>query len=352
MKDPFSATMDSGRGFLRTTALSLSIAAAACGADPAADTGRPAVALLTAGPVSDAGWYAGAYEGLQLIGDSLGFRVSHQQTRTPAEFDEAFISYAESGYGLIFGHGFEYQDAASRAGEMYPDVTFVVSSGSRSSANVVPIIFGLHEASYLAGMAAGSVTQSGTVGMVGGVEIPSAKGTFIAFEAGVKAVMPDAVVLETFIGSWDDVSAAKEAAAAQLRQGADALIHNVDAASFGFFQAVREAREGGSEAWAFGMNRDQNDVAPDVIVGSAVINIPTIFLRTALAWQAGSLSGPTITGLGGGSVDFVPNPAREGVIPVGALARIDEARAAIIAGALEVPKIDFLEPPAEEPSSS
>lgn len=330
------------------------LAAAACGSGPdaGADADTPAVALLTAGPVSDAGWYAGAYEGLQLIGDSLGFRVSHQQTRTPAEFDEAFISYAESGYGLIFGHGFEYQDAASRAGEMYPDVTFVVSSGSRSAANVVPIIFGLHEASYLAGMAAGSVTQSGNVGMVGGVEIPSAKGTFIAFEAGVKTVMPDAVVLETFIGSWDDVSAAKEAAAAQLRQGADVLIHNVDAASFGVFQAVREAREGGRTAWAFGMNRDQNDVAPDVILGSAAINIPTIFLQTALDWQAGTLSGPTITGLVGGSVEFVPSPAHEGVIPADALARIDEARAAIIAGTLEVPKINFLEPAGGEPPSS
>ena len=218
---------------------------AGCGGDSPAVDG-PAVALLTSGPVSDAGWHAGAYEGLQMIGDSLGVHISHQQTRTPADFDEAFISYAESGYGLIFGHGFEYQDAASRAGEAYPDVTFVVSSGSRPSANVVPIIFGLHEASYLAGMAAGAITASGIVGMVGGVEIPSAKGTFIAFEAGVKAMREDATVLETFIGSWDDVSAAKEAAAAQLRQGADALIHNVDAASFGFFQAVREAREGGA----------------------------------------------------------------------------------------------------------
>ena len=267
--------------------------------DPSGDAGTPAVALLTAGPVSDAGWYAGAYEGLQLIGDSLGFRVSHQQTRTPAEFDEAFISYAEAGYGLIFGHGFEYQDAASRAGEQYPDVTFVVSSGSRSAENVIPIIFGLHEASYLAGMAAGAVTRSGIVGMVGGVEIPSAKGTFVAFEAGVRATRADAVVLETFIGSWDDVSAAKEAAAAQLRQGADALIHNVDAATFGFFQAVREARAAGGTAWAFGMNRDQNDVAPDVIVGSAVINIPAIFLQVALDWRAGTLSGPQFTGLVG-----------------------------------------------------
>ena len=339
----------------KTTALAL-LAALACSAErkgddpPTATT--PQVALLTSGPVSDAGWHAGAYEGLQLIGDSLGFEVSHQQTRTPAEFDEAFISYAEDGYGLIFGHGFEYQDAASRAGEEYPDVTFVVSGGSRPSANVVPLLFHLNEASYLAGMAAGAVTRAGVVGMVGGVEIPTAKGTFLAFQAGVKAVREDAAVLETFTGDWYDVSAAKEAAAAQLRQGADVLIHNLDAASFGFFQAVREAREGGLEAWAFGMNRNQNDVAPDVIVGSAVINIPAMFLKTAKAWRDGSLSGVArYSGLRAGAVDFVPNPAQEGVIPPEVLALIDQARQEIIAGELEVPRIEFVEPAADDPPS-
>lgn len=325
--------------------------ATACAGDAPVSSDGPSVALLTSGPVSDAGWHAGAWEGLQLIGDSLGMHISHQQTRTPAEYDEAFISYAESGYGLIFGHGFEYQDAATRAGAAYPDVTFVVSSGSRPSENVVPIIFGLNEASYLAGMAAGAVTESGIVGMVGGEEIPPAKGTFIAFEAGVKAVRGDATVLETFTGSWDDVSAAKEAAAAQLRQGADVLIHNVDAASFGVFQAVREVRDGGRTAWAFGMNRDQNDVAPDVIVGSAVINIPTIFLNTALAWQAGTLEGPLNSGLVTGAVDFVPNPAQRGVIPPEALVRIEEARLLIAEEKLEVPRIEFVEPPAGDPAS-
>ena len=320
------------------------LAAPACGGDPAGDGGEPSVALLTSGPVSDAGWHAGAYEGLQLIGDSLGFRISHQQTRTPAEFDEAFISYAEAGYDLIFGHGFEYQDAASRAAERYPDVTFVISSGSRPSANVVPLIFRLEEAAYLAGMAAGAVTRSGTVGMVGGVEIPSAKGTFVAFEAGVMAVKKDVTVLETFIGSWDDVSAAKEAAAAQLRRGADVLIHNVDAASFGFFQAVREAREGDRVAWAFGMNRDQNHIAPDVIVGSAVIHIPAMFLRTARAWHEGTLPGIALySGLAAGAVDFVPNPAQDGVIPPDVQARIARAREEIASGSLAVPRIQFVE---------
>ncbi len=325
-------------------------AVAACGGpsadgsdnpDPAGSS--PSVALLTSGPVSDAGWHAGAYEGLQRIGDSLGWRISHQQTRTPAEFDEAFISYAEAGYGLVFGHGFEYQDAAERAAAQYPDATFVVSSGSRAAANLVPLIFRLEEAAYLAGMAAGGVSRAGVVGMVGGVEIPPAKGTFLAFGAGVAAVNPEATVLETFTGSWDDVAAAKEAASAQLRRGADVLIHNVDAASFGVFQAVREAREQRGRAWAFGMNRDQNAVAPEVVVGSAVIDIPALFLQAAVAWHEGSLRGAPRAGLASGAVDFVPNPALADVVPADVEARIAQARRDIASGALEVPRIRYLE---------
>lgn len=319
------------------------------GSEGSEDNG-PAVALLTSGPVSDAGWHAGAYEGLQMIRDSLGYTVSHQQTRTPAEFDEAFISYGSAGYDLIFAHGFEYQDAADRAGAQYPEVMFIVSGGSRASANVVPLVFHLQEASYLAGMAAGGVTSSGIVGMVGGVEIPSAKGTFVAFEAGVKAVRPDATVLETFTGSWEDVAAAKEASVAQLRRGADVIIHNVDAASFGLFQAVREARDAGSNVWAMGMNRDQNGVAPDVIIGSAVIDIPATFLLTARRWAARDLGGrPLYTGLQTGAVEFVPSPTLN-VIPDDVLERVRTSRAAILAGELDVPRIEFVEDPGEDPT--
>ncbi len=326
------------------SAFAAALAVAVSCTDAPSDADVPGVALLTSGPVSDAGWHAGAYEGLLTIGDSLGLPTSHQRTRTPAEFDEAFLAYAEAGYGLIFGHGFEYQDAASRVAARYPDATFVVSSGSRPSANVVPLVFRLEEASYLAGLAAGALTRSGVVGMVGGVEIPSAKGTFVAFAAGVRAAREDARVLETFIGSWDDVAAAKEAAVAQLRQGADALIHNTDAASFGFFQAVREARADGVDAWAFGMNRDQNDVAPDVVVGSAVIRIPEVFLQTAKAWRDGTLPAIAIySGLSAGAVDFVPNPERLDVLTPEILTRIDAARRAIVAGALDVPRVRFVE---------
>ncbi len=321
-----------------------------CGGDPSDEAGsrpderRLRVALLTSGPVSDAGWYAGAYEGLEMIRDSLGAEISHQQTRTPTEFDEAFVAYGADGYDLVFAHGSEYQDAAIRAGPQFPDMTIVVSGGGRIGDNVVPLIFRLEEATYLAGMVAGGLTQSGVVGMVGGVATPPAQGTFRAFKAGAVAVRPDVTVLEVFIGSWDDVAAAKEAAVAQIGRGADIVIHNTDGASFGVFQAVREANEAGRPTWALGMNRDQNDVAPEVILGSAVIRIPQAFLAVARASLGGRLGGAAVyEGASERIIEFVPNPAVIDRIPPELLDRVRAAGDSIRAGTLEVPRVIFVE---------
>ncbi len=341
--------MNPAQGAFRRAALALLASlAVGCGGQEgdgaAGDAQRYRVALLTSGPVSDAGWYAGAYEGLEMIRDSLGARVSHQQTRTPAEFDEAFFSYGQAGYDLVFAHGFEYQDAAVRAGAAFPDLTIVVSSGGRVTGNVVPLIFTLEEASYLAGMLAGGMTRSNVVGMVGGVAIPPVQGTFRAFEAGARSVNADVRVIESFIGNWDDVAAAREAAAAQLGQGADVLIHNTDAASFGVFQAVREAVAAGRTVWALGMNRDQNDVAPDVILASAVIRIPQAFLRVARDHRDGGMApAPVRLGLADGVIDLVLNPGLADRVPPALADRIDAARSAIASGELEIPRVVFVE---------
>src|SRR5438874_10742766 len=79
------------------------------------------VALLSPGPVSDAGWNALAYEGLLAIRDQLGAEVAQTQTKTPAEFEEGFRDFARRGYQLVFGHGFEFQDAAAAVAPDYPN---------------------------------------------------------------------------------------------------------------------------------------------------------------------------------------------------------------------------------------
>ena len=81
---------------------------------------RMRVALLTPGPISDKGWNGGAYDGLIALRDSLGAEISHIQTKTPAEFEENFRQYGAQGYTLVFGHGFEFQDAAVRVAPRSP----------------------------------------------------------------------------------------------------------------------------------------------------------------------------------------------------------------------------------------
>jgi basic membrane protein A and related proteins len=336
---------------LRRFALALLLTTAACGGETAGNSAAAGdsasglkVALLTQGPVTDQGWYAGGYQGLMMIRDSLGAEVSHQQTATPAEFDEAFRSYGSSGYDVIIAHGSEYTDAAMRAGESFPGAMIIVSGGGKLARNVVPLMFTLEDASYLAGMVAAGMSKSGIIGLVGGAEIPTVESVFLAFEAGAKSINPSIQIAKTYTGSWDDVAAAKEAALAQIRRGADVITHNTDAASFGVFQAVRETVKAGKTTWAIGMNSNQNDVAPDVILGSAEIRIPEAILDVARRWQRGEVGGKSIyITAADGIVGYVPNPALASKVPAELQAKVDSAQARIRRGELKVPSVKFVE---------
>src|SRR6476646_1373724 len=198
------------------------------------------VALLTPGPVSDQSWNGGAYQGLLWIRDSLGAQVSHVETKTPAEFEDNFRQYGKQGYDLVFGHGFEFQDAARRVAPEFPRTLYVTTSGSTAGANLAGMTFGFADASYLAGVLAASVTKTKKIGTIGGTALPPVVESFRAFEHGARATDPSVHVISSYVGNWDDVSAGKEQALAQISQGADVIFQNADAAGLGVFQAARE----------------------------------------------------------------------------------------------------------------
>jgi basic membrane lipoprotein Med (substrate-binding protein (PBP1-ABC) superfamily) len=263
------------------------------------------------------------------IRDSLGAQVSHIQTKTPAEFDENFRQYGAAGYNLVFGHGFEFQDAARRVAPQYPRTIYVTTSGTTTGPNLAGISFGFREASYLAGVVAGAMTRANRIGMIGGTELPPVVESFRAFQAGARSVNPVARTVTSFIGNWDDVSAGKEQALAQLAQGVDIIFQNADAAGLGVFQAVREHKN----ALAFGSNSNQNSVAPDVVIGSVVIDLPLAFFEIAREVQAGTFS-PRVVQLGMEShvVTLVLNPQMSSRIPASARARVDSIQAQMFAG--------------------
>ncbi len=80
------------------------------------------VALLTPGPVSDAGWNAAAFDGLELVKKKLGAQIALVQTRSPADFDDGFRDFAARNFNLIFAHGYEYTDSAIRVARDFPNV--------------------------------------------------------------------------------------------------------------------------------------------------------------------------------------------------------------------------------------
>ena len=310
----------------------IAFAAMACsaGGDSKSDaTASFKVALLTPGPISDKSWNAGAYAGLLAIRDSLHADVSHIQTRTPAEFDENFRQYGAKGFDLVFGHGFEFQDAALRVAPSYPNTVYVTTAGTSVAKNVAGASFAFEEASYLAGMVAGRMTKSNLVGMIGGTELPPVKRSFVAFEQGAKSVNPNVRVVVSYIGNWDDVSAGKEQAIAQIARGADIIFQNADAAGLGIFQAVKETKG----ILVIGSNSNQNDIVPEVTIGSVVIDLPHAFLLIARAVQEEGFTGRVFSlGLHDDVVTFIPNPRLASTIPQDVKTAIDSAEKMMIDG--------------------
>ena len=329
--------------FHKLTLFLLAVSLSACSSTKrsaqTSDTQTPApgfrVALLTPGSITDQSWNGGAYQGLLRIRDSLGASISHIQTKTPAEFEENFRQYGNQGYDLVFGHGFEFQDAAKAVGPSYPKTQYVITSGNTASGNVSGMVFGFAEPSYLAGMIAGAMTRSNRIGLIGGTELPPVRESFQAFEAGVRSANPKAKVITGYIGNWDDVSAGKEQALAQLASGVDVIFQNADAAGLGVFQAVREA----NHAYVFGTNSNQNDLAPEVTLGSVAIDLPHAFLTVARAVHDHKFTPGIITlGMGEQVVNLVLNPRLASRIPAATRQAVDSTRALMLAGKFSVPK--------------
>ena len=286
------------------------------------------VALLTPGPISDQSWNAAAYEGLTRIQDSLGATVRHVQTRTPAEFEENFRQYGANGFSLVIGHGFEFQDAAQRVGPEFPKTVYATTGGTGTGANIAAMSFAFEEPSYLAGMAAATVTRSKVLAVIGGTELPPVRTSFDAFTAGAKSVDPSITVLTAFIGNWDDAGAGKEQALALIARRADVIFQNADAAGQGIFQAVRET----PGVWIVGSNADQNALAPQAALGSVVIDIPHAFLLLAREVRDSTFT-PRVVRFGTASdvVRWVPNPGAP-ALPAPMQARIDSMRRAFADG--------------------
>jgi basic membrane protein A and related proteins len=233
---------------------------------------------------------------------------------------------------IIFGDAFGNEEAARAVAADYPDIAFVFGSGGGpAEPNFSVFDNWIHEPAYLAGMIAGGTTESNVLGVVGGFPVPEVNRIVNAFIAGAQETNEAVDVKVTFLNSWFDPAAAKEAALAQVGAGADVLF----AERFGVIEAADE-----NDLIAIGNMSDQQELAPDNVVTSVTWNMaPTVKYVIdqvmAGAYTAQDLKDFSMVGKGGAALAEINTDVLGGV-PEDVVAAVEEREAQIKAGTFRV----------------
>jgi basic membrane protein A and related proteins len=231
----------------------------------------------------------------------------------------------------IFGDAFGNEEAVRRVAMDFPEVAFVFGSGGGpAEPNLAVFDNWIHEPAYLCGMLAGGMTKSNLIGVVGAMPIPEVNRIVNAFKAGAKEINPKAKVKVTFINSFFDPAAAKEAALAQIGTGADILF----AERFGVIEAASS-----KSLFAFGNMSDQNSLAPDFVLTGPVWDMgPTVDYVinqvNAKAFTAQDLKDFSMAAKGGATL--APFHGLESKIPADLLKKVQEREQQIKSGMFRV----------------
>ncbi|MET0773094.1 MAG: BMP family protein [Candidatus Limnocylindrales bacterium] len=237
---------------------------------------------------------------------------------------------ASEGPAIIFGDSFGNEEAVRRVAAQFPDIPFVFGSGGGpAEPNFSVFDNWIHEPAYLAGMLAGGLTESNTIGVVAGYPVPEVNRITNAFISGATAQNPDVKVVVTFINSWFDPVTAKEAAVAQIGQGADVLY----AERAGVIDAAIEA-----DIPVVGNMANQQDLGPENVVTSVMWNMTPTVEYVVDQVHAGAYTSQDLkdfTMMAKGGADLAPiNPALD--VPAELAAAVEAKKADILSGLFRV----------------
>jgi basic membrane protein A len=240
---------------------------------------------------------------------------------------------------IIFGDAFGNEELVRRVAADYPDIAFVFGSGGGPvEPNFSVFDNWIHEPGYLSGMLAGELTESDVVGIVGGFPVPEVNRIVNAFIDGAQEINPKVEAKVTFLNSWFDPAAAKEAALAQIDAGADILF----AERFGVIEAAAE-----NGLYSIGNMSDQTELAPESVVTGPVWDMwPTVEYVIqqveAGSYTAQDLKDFSMMAKGGASLAPI-NTDVEGGIPQGILDMVEKREQEILNGTFRV-DIDEAQP--------
>ncbi len=278
-----------------------------------------------------------AAEGAVARGE-LDYTFSENVSNT--DYARVMREYAEDGRRLILGEVFGVEQAAREVALDYPDVAFLMGSSLQPDsafANFAVFDNYIQDASYLTGIVAGAMTQTGNIGMVGGFPIPEVNRLMNAFIAGAQEVRTDIDFQVAFIGSWFDPPKAKETAFGMIEQGADVMY----AERFGVSDAAAERGK-----LAIGNVIDTQAEYPDTVVTSALWHFEPTMAAAIAAVQAGAFEAAdygVYSFMRAGGCSMAPLGTFEGKVPEDAMRLVAERQAAILDGSFTV-AIDDAEP--------
>ncbi len=317
----------------RLSRRTLIASAAAFGVGALVPAARAAAPLKVAGihgsPVENA-WNSVLHAALQQAAKEGVIEYVFSEGVSGTDYGRAMREYAEQGHRLIVGEAYAVESEAREVAGEYPETAFVLGSSGKAAGDNFGV-FGTwnHDGAYLAGMLAGKMTKSNTVGAVGAMPIPEVNMLINAFGEGVKAVNPDAKMLVSFIGTFFDPPKAREAGLAQIDAGADILfgerIGTADAAKERGIKAV-------------GSLVDYTPRYPETVFANALWGFRPILDAAIADVAAGKPVGKDYTAFGllkegGSDIAYV-----KGAAPADAEAAMEAKRADIKAGTFEVPR--------------
>ncbi len=287
------------------------------------------------GGVNDQSFNQSAWEGLKRAKEELGVKIAYKESKQDADYAPNLETLTDAEYDLIWGIGFLMADAIKSTAQINPDQRYAIIDffyDDETPQNVSCAVFQEEQPSFLVGYIAGKMTKANKVGFVGGIKSSLIEKFEYGYMAGVKTANPDATVARQYAESFTDAAKGKAITNNMYQQGVDIVFHAAGGVGDGVIEAAKEKGK-----WAIGVDRDQNDLAPDNVLTSAMKRVDNAIYDMVEQMKAGKLEGgkAVVYNLSNDSVGIAPTSSKH--VPQEILAEVDQLIAKIKAGELEVP---------------
>ena len=311
-------------------------ASAALALSAGAALAEPAL-IFDLGGKFDKSFNEAAFNGAKRWAEETGGKFLEIELQSEAQREQALRRFAESGANPVITMGFAMATPVESVAADYPDTKFVNIDGflPEVPANVQLIGFQEHQGSYLVGMMAAMASESGTVGFIGGMDIPLIRHFGCGFAQGVKAVNPDATIIANMTGTtpsaWNDPVKGSELTKAQISQGADVVYAAAGGTGVGVLQTAAD-----ENILSIGVDSNQNYLHSGKVLTSMLKRVDVAVYDSMKAGTAIETGGFTTLGLAEEGVGYALDEHNASLVSADMKAAVDEAREKIISGDLEV----------------